>query len=80
MPLRVRIVTALDLANAAPVDGRRISILLIAGDHTTLAADAFGHVEMEPVLLAGARLALRHQRSRDLYEAAGGGVDELSIK
>ncbi len=54
VPLGVRVNSALDLAYASPEDVCRIAILLIAGDHTALAADALRHVEVEAILLAGA--------------------------
>jgi len=50
--LRKRENTALDFAHAAPVQIGRIVILLIAGDLTTVAPDAFRHIEMKAVLLA----------------------------
>ena len=47
----VGIPTALDFADAAPVDVCWISVLLIAGDDAALAPDALGHVEVETILL-----------------------------
>ena len=58
--MRVRIPAAFDLADAAPVDRRRVAVLLVAGDDAALAADAAAHVEVKPVLLAGPRRARRH--------------------
>jgi hypothetical protein len=51
---RVGVSAALDLADATPEDVGRVAVLLVAGDDTTLAANAFGHVEVEAVLFAGA--------------------------
>jgi hypothetical protein len=42
---------AFDLPNPSPVNLRGIPVLLIASHHAAFAADALGHVEMEPVLL-----------------------------
>jgi hypothetical protein len=53
MPLRKGINAAFNFTHPAPQNISRISILLIAGDNTTLATDALLHVEMETVLLAG---------------------------
>ena len=52
-PLRHGIEAAFDLADAAPVDGRGVAVLLVARDDAALAADAAAHVEVEPVLFAG---------------------------
>jgi hypothetical protein len=46
-------VPAFDLADAPPLDRRRVSVLLVARHHTTLAPDALRHVEVEAELLAG---------------------------
>jgi hypothetical protein len=53
----------LDLSDAPPVDRRRIAVLLVAGDDTALAADALAHVDVEAVLLARSRNAIRHPRN-----------------
>jgi hypothetical protein len=58
--VRVWIPTALNLAHTAPVDVRRISVLLVAGHDAALATDALLHVEMKTVLLAGAGSPLRN--------------------
>ncbi len=47
--------SAFDLADAPPVDRRRVAVLLVAGDDAALAADALPHVHVEAVLLAGGR-------------------------
>jgi hypothetical protein len=56
--LCVGIPSPFDLANPPPIDLRRISILLIARHHTALAANTFGHVEVEAILLARQERAL----------------------
>jgi hypothetical protein len=63
-PLGVGIESALDLANSPPIDTSWISVLLIASDHTALATDALGHIEMKSVLLAGLKGTLRNQKRR----------------
>lgn len=76
MPLCKRIEAAFDLAYATPVRLRRIAVLLVAGDHTALAADTFRHVEMEPVLLSGSWLTRRDKfggRPLDLDKTANAG-------
>src|SRR5205823_3440346 len=60
--LRVRIPATFDLADPAPVDVRWIAVLLVASDHTTFAADALGHVEVEAILFTGLEGALRNLR------------------
>jgi len=52
-PLGVRIPTAFDFTYSPPVDIRGIAVLLVASHNTTLATNAFSHVEMKAVLLAG---------------------------
>src|SRR6185436_14550954 len=42
-----------DFADAAPVDRRGVAVLLVACDHAALAPDAFAHVDVKAVLLAG---------------------------
>jgi hypothetical protein len=59
---RLREVPAFDLADAPPVDGGRVAVLLVARDHAALAADALPHVEVEAVLLARLERARRHPR------------------
>ena len=56
--------SAFDLADTAPVELRRVAVLLIAGHDAAFAADALGHVEVEAVLLAGFGRAARHERRR----------------
>jgi hypothetical protein len=51
--LRVWIRAALDLTDTPPKNVGRVAILFVAGHHATFAPDAFGHVEVKPVLLAG---------------------------
>ena len=53
---------AFDLADAAPVDRRGVAVLLVAGNHAALAADAAAHVDVEAVLLAGLWQPRRHAR------------------
>jgi hypothetical protein len=54
-PRGVRKPSAFDLADAPPVDRRRVAILLVARHHAALAADALLHVEVKSVLLARRR-------------------------
>ena len=58
----VREPAAFDLPDPAPVDRRRVAVLLVAGDHTALAADALAHVEVKTVLLARTGRTGRHAR------------------
>ena len=60
----LRIPAAFDLADAPPVDRRRIAVLLVARDDAALAADALAHVEVKPVLLARFGRAKRHARGQ----------------
>src|SRR5215467_11413699 len=53
---------AFDFADPAPAYVSGVAVLLVARDLTGAAADALGHVEMEAVLLAGAKFALRNER------------------
>lgn len=62
MALGVRIVAALHFADSPPVNRGGVSVLFIAGDYTTLAADALLHGEMEAVLLAFHGLAMGEQK------------------
>src|SRR5690348_5035070 len=68
----VRIEAAFDFTYTTPVDLCWIPILLIAGDYTTLAADALSHVEMESVLLAGSRKAIRNSGFHRIQNCASG--------
>jgi hypothetical protein len=52
---RIRVGSAFDFPHAAPENIRGVPILLVAGHHATLAADALGHVEVKAILLAGSR-------------------------
>ena len=61
-PLRIWVPTTLDFAYAPPVDALGISVLLVARDDTTLAANAFCHVEVKAVLFAKFQGALRNSR------------------
>jgi hypothetical protein len=61
-PLRVWVPASLDFTYPPPVDFRRIAVLLVAGHNTTLAANAFGHVEVKAVLLAGQKTSLGDAR------------------
>ena len=76
--LRVRINATFHFANSAPLQVRRIVVLFIAGDLTTVAADATGHVEVESILLAWVGRSLWDallRRSR----AIPGGSDSVGI-
>jgi hypothetical protein len=70
-PLRMGIEAAFDLADAAPVDRRGVAVLLVARDDAALAPDAAAHVEVKPVLFAGAGRARRH-RPGERARGAGG--------
>jgi hypothetical protein len=52
-PLGVRIPTAFNFTYSPPIDIRGIPVLFVASHNTTLATNAFSHVEMKAVLLAG---------------------------
>ena len=76
-PLRVGVPSAFNFTNAPPVDGSGISVLLVASDDATLAADAFRHVKVKAVLLAEFQRSLRYSRgvvcgSRAARGARGG--------
>src|SRR5262249_3183735 len=58
-----RIPAAFDFGHVAPVDRGRVSVLLVAGHDTAFAADAFAHVDVKAILLAGAGRANGHARS-----------------
>jgi hypothetical protein len=67
--LGVRIVSAFNLPDAPPIDRRRITILLVAGDDAALASNAFRHIEVKAILLAtfeGTRGDERRQSGFDL--------------
>ena len=49
--LRIRVIPTLHFADAPPVERSRIAVLLIAGHHAALAADALRHVEVKSILL-----------------------------
>src|ERR1051326_8241471 len=51
--LRIGIPSSFDLTDTPPIDLRWVSILFIAGHHTTFAANALGHVEVKAILFAG---------------------------
>lgn len=51
-PLRVRIPATFNFADASPIDVRGISVLLVASNDATLAADTLRHIKMKAVLLA----------------------------
>lgn len=57
--LRVGIPPACDFTDAPLVNIRGISVLFIAGDDATFAADALRHVEVKAALLAGRQCFLR---------------------
>ena len=74
MALRVRIVAAFHFAHAPPVEFRGISVLLVAGHHAALAADALRHVEVKAVLFAVFERTRRDQRpglDLDLHQRLG---------
>jgi hypothetical protein len=73
----VGVSTAFDLADAAPEDVGRVAVLLVAGDDATLAPDAFGHVEMEAVLLAGG--GRRREREVERNAAVGAQLARKSV-
>jgi hypothetical protein len=52
-PHRSRRFFSFDLSDSTPNDIHRGVVLLVASDLATLAADAFGHVEVKPVLFPG---------------------------
>lgn len=56
--MSIWIPTALDLSNTAPVDFRWVSVLLVAGDHAALAADALRHVKVKAMLFSCFRQAV----------------------
>jgi len=60
-PLRVRIESTFDFANAPPIDVSRISVLLIAGDNAAFAANTLRHIEVKTILLAWLERPLRNQ-------------------
>src|SRR4030095_7024212 len=62
---------AFDLADAPPVDRRRVPVLLVAGNDATLAGDALPPVHMDAILLAHGGRAIGHaSRAGPLAEAA----------
>ena len=63
-PVRIGIPPTLDLSHAAPVDIRRVPVLLIAGDNAALASNAPRHVEVEAILLAWRRSAVGDPSNR----------------
>jgi len=62
MPMREWVMTALNLADATPVNHRGIAVLLVARYDAALTSDTFRHVEMKPVLLSGSRHPFGNQR------------------
>ena len=68
-----RVRSALDFSYTPPVDVDRISVLLVAGHFAALAADAFGHVEVEAVLFPGFEGPLRDERRVGLHPACRPG-------
>ncbi len=74
---RVGIPAASDFSDAAPVDIRRVSILFVAGDDATFAADALRHVEVEAVLFAEFESALRD--ASGLNEGGRAAVRSLAV-
>jgi hypothetical protein len=62
-PVSIGIPPALDLSHAAPVDVRRIPVLLLAGDNAALASNAPRHVEVKAILFAWRRSAVGDARN-----------------
>jgi hypothetical protein len=62
--MSLRVEASLELADAPPVDGGGVGVLLVARDDAALAADALAHVEMKPVLLAASRRTQGHAGGR----------------
>jgi hypothetical protein len=60
--LRVRIPAAFNLANTPPIDLGGISVLLVASDDATLAADALRHIKVKAVLFPQLQTAFRNSR------------------
>src|SRR5205814_9812208 len=60
--LRIRVPPAFDFADPPPIDVRGISVLLVASNNATLAADALRHVKVKAILLARFQYALRNSR------------------
>jgi len=58
--LSIGVIAALDVAHCTPVNCGRIAVLLVAGYDAALATDAFRHVKVEAVLLAGCKRAHRN--------------------
>jgi hypothetical protein len=56
--MSIWIPTAFDLSNAAPVDFRRITVLLVTGHDAALATDALRHIKVKAILFAWFRKAL----------------------
>ena len=54
MPLGEGVGSTFDLAYAPPQDVGRVTILFIAGYNAAFTSDALRHIEMKPILLAGA--------------------------
>jgi hypothetical protein len=68
-----RIRATFNLPHPPPVDVHRIAVLLVASDFTALAADAFGHVEVEPILLTGLERPQWDQRRLGVGPASRSG-------
>jgi hypothetical protein len=73
-PLRMGVPTAFYFTDTAPVNMRGIPVLLVARNHATLADDALRHVEVEAILFAESKSALRNSRRR-----RGGGYATMSV-
>ena len=71
--MRPRIPAAFNFTHAPPVDGRGISVLLIAGDDAAFAADALRHVEVEAVLLSFSERAVGDEGG---YDGCRSGLGE----
>ena len=53
------------LADTAPVDIRRVTVLFVTGDLAGAAADALRHVEVEPILFPRLQAALGNEGMDD---------------
>jgi len=60
--LRVGIPPAFNLSHAPPIDLCWVSVLFVASNHATLAADTLGHIEVKTVLFPWFERAARNAR------------------
>lgn len=80
--LRVRPRATFNLTKAPPVDLGRIAVLFIAGDLAGPASDAFGHVEVESILLTYFQGSLWNKLRIGKGEIAGGirGCNQIEYR